>query len=168
MRKDECPPARPRTLRARCVANTAPNAGIQYSQFGSEFRHLAENLNILANVVTKAQASLRSHGVQGAGQIRWDPASLLDIVGDFRATLRECEQLLRDNERYGSAPDTPVRSIGWNVLVQPTVDRLRGRIQLHNARIQTVLKPFEMYADRFPLAPFPHRPVGLTGLVVTS
>lgn len=84
--------------------------------------------------------------MRDTSQIRWDPASLVDIVGDFKATIRECQQLLRDNERYGNGGDNPIRSIEWNVLVQPTVDRLRPRIQMHSARMQTVLKPFEMYA----------------------
>ena len=80
--------------------------------------------------------------------MRWDPASLLDIVGDFQATLRECHQLLDDNKRFNSAPNNPLRNIEWNVLIQPSADRLRARIQLQNARIQNVLKPFEMYVFR--------------------
>ncbi|SPO05465.1 uncharacterized protein DNG_08152 [Cephalotrichum gorgonifer] len=115
----------------------------QYAEFGNEFRHLAENLKILANVVHKAQESLRSHGVRNTDGIRWDPDTLLEIIGDFQSTLRECRQLLHDNKRY-SAANNPLRSIEWNVLVQPTADRLRVRLQLHNARLQNVLKPFEI------------------------
>lgn len=137
--------------RATLFANTIPlppTPGTQYAQFGSEFRHLHDNLKILTSVVLRAEESLVSHDVRSSGHIRWDPASLMDIIGDFQSTLDECLQLLRDNWRYSvAATDNPVRGIQWNVILQPTVDRLRVRIQMHTSRIMNVLKPFEMYVD---------------------
>jgi hypothetical protein len=76
--------------------------------------------------------------------VRWDRGSLLDIIGDYHETLAECRRLLEDNRRYGASANNPLRNIEWNALVQPNVDRLRHRIQLHNSRIQIALKPFEM------------------------
>lgn len=74
----------------------------------------------------------------------WDRESLVDIIGDFHATLSECRQLLEDNKKYSGPPSGPMDSLKWHVFVQPSADRLKHRLQLQNARIQAVLKPFEM------------------------
>jgi len=94
-------------------------------------------------VVIHAVQSLRQQSPHWAPRLRWDERSLLDIIGDYRATIRECEGLINTNKRY-SLPSGPVRNLEWNVLVQPQADRLRQRIQLHNSKILHVLKPFEI------------------------
>jgi hypothetical protein len=75
--------------------------------------------------------------------VRWDRSSLREIIGDYEATLQECTELLNRNRRY-RVGGGPLRNIEWNVLVQPSVDRMRERIILHNSKILHVLKPFEM------------------------
>jgi hypothetical protein len=64
-------------------------------------------------------------------------------VGDYEATLHECYDLICANNRYRGG-STALRNIEWNVLLQPSVERLRQRIVLHNSKILHVLKPFEM------------------------
>ena len=93
------------------IANTPANPGFQYAQFGTELRHLANNLKLLSSVISKAQESLRSHSVHNSGQVRWDQHSFFDIVGDFYATLRECENLLEDNRKLGTGPNSPLRNL---------------------------------------------------------
>jgi hypothetical protein len=112
-------------------------------------RGLASSLDILSRVVAHAQTTALASGgpslssSSSPSPLRWDPASLADIVGDYDQTLRECHAVLAENRRYEGAVG-PVRTIRWNVLVQPVADRLRARLQLHNSKILLVLKPFEM------------------------
>jgi hypothetical protein len=113
-----------------------------YHEFGQDVRSLADSLHILSRVVEQAGDTLHSH-CGSAALVRWDPLSLREIVGDFEVTLRECHELIRTNQRYGIRTN-PIRNIEWHVLVQPTADRLRQRIALHNSKIQLFLKPFEM------------------------
>ncbi|KAI1042244.1 hypothetical protein LB505_003109 [Fusarium chuoi] len=63
-------------------------------------------------------------------------------------TLRECNELLRSNNRYRVGTN-PLRNLEWNVLVQPAADQLRQRIMLHNSKILHVLKPFEVSVTSF-------------------
>ena len=107
---------------------------------------LAENLDILSRVVRQANHSLRERGEYGA-RPRWDPETVDQIIGDYQETLRECYTLIDENKRYNLSrgqTSGPLRNIEWNVLVQPSVDRLRQRIILHNSKILHFLKPFEM------------------------
>jgi hypothetical protein len=67
---------------------------------------------------------------------------LLDIVGDYRATLEECDSLIKQNNRFRETTG-PIRNLEWNYMVQPSVDRLRQRLSEHNVRLENVLKPFE-------------------------
>lgn len=114
----------------------------QYAEFGRDIKYLAESLDILTSVVTQANSSLQRQAGYNA-VARWDRTSLGQIIGDYHATLRECHELLRSNERYRTGGN-PLRNIEWNVLVQPTADQLRQRISLHNSKVLHVLKPFEM------------------------
>ncbi|PNH44591.1 hypothetical protein VD0004_g3083 [Verticillium dahliae] len=118
------------------------NATRQYFEFGRDVKGLAENLNILSRVLAQANQSLREQGAYNT-PVRWDEASLLEIIGDYRKTLQECYELVETNTRYRLSSG-PVRNIEWNVLVQPNADRLRQRLLLHNSKVLLVLKPFEI------------------------
>ncbi|KAF4983944.1 hypothetical protein FZEAL_769 [Fusarium zealandicum] len=117
------------------------NATKQYTEFGRDVRGLAENLDILTQVVTQAHSSLQRQGLNS--QVRWDRGSLIEIIGDYESTLRECHELLSSNQRY-RVGSNPLRNLEWNVLVQPSADQLRQRIVLHNSKVLHVLKPFEI------------------------
>ncbi|KAM0218492.1 hypothetical protein ACHAQD_006875 [Fusarium lateritium] len=120
------------------------NATRQYAEFGRDVKGLAENLDILSRVVACADDSLQKQRRQGApARLRWDRRSLIEIIGDYELTLRECDKLLRSNSRY-RVGSNPLRNLEWNVLVQPMADQLRQRITLHNSKILHVLKPFEV------------------------
>ncbi|KAK3361359.1 hypothetical protein B0T24DRAFT_584958 [Lasiosphaeria ovina] len=118
-------------------------ASEQYAAFFTDVQHLAEQLSLLVQVVNGAQQSLQAHASGHAPRPRWHLGSFLDIVGDYQSTLTECRVLIDSNNRYRDTTN-PVRNIEWNVLVQPAVERLRGRILLHNTRIQHALRPFEI------------------------
>ncbi|KAK3681807.1 hypothetical protein B0T22DRAFT_494789 [Podospora appendiculata] len=121
------------------------NASIQYIEFGGDVEHLAKCLNQLSGVVTQAQSLFCDphQSLPPVGALDWDNATLLDIIGDYDATLNECLQLVKTNRSY-TATTGPVPNLVWNVMVQPKVDRLRARIALHSAKIQHVLEPFKI------------------------
>jgi hypothetical protein len=119
------------------------NATRQYTEFGNDVKSLGESLDILEQVVVQAKNTLYSQGAAYNTVVRWDRVSLREIIGDYEATLYECKELLRTNQRYQTG-SSPWRNIEWNVLVQQSVDRLRARITLHNSKVLHVLKPFEI------------------------
>ncbi|KAK2731360.1 hypothetical protein CKAH01_09008 [Colletotrichum kahawae] len=117
------------------------NATKQYEEFGRDVKGLGDSLHILSRVVIQADQSLRKD--VSYKSLRWDPSSLAEIIGDYQGTIRECIELIDNNNRY-RLNSGPLRNIEWNVLVAPTADRLRARIALHNSKLQLVLKPFEI------------------------
>ncbi|KAJ3519725.1 hypothetical protein NM208_g14011 [Fusarium decemcellulare] len=119
------------------------NAGENYRDFGTDVRALHRSLAELEKAVGRAQESLRNHGAWDTDNLGGDRVSLLEIIGDYNATLFECHQLLEDNRRYAQTTG-PIRNIDWNINIMPQVEHLRSRIQMHTSRIQHVLKPFQI------------------------
>ncbi|KAJ4209602.1 hypothetical protein NW759_013457 [Fusarium solani] len=119
------------------------NAGENYRDFGADVRTLHRSLAELEKAVSRAQESLRNHGAWDTDSLGGDRDSLLEIIGDYSATLNECYQLLEDNRRYAQTTG-PIRNIDWNLNIMPQVEHLRSRIQMHTSRIQHVLKPFQI------------------------
>ncbi|RSM09344.1 hypothetical protein CEP52_004168 [Fusarium oligoseptatum] len=119
------------------------NAGENYRDFGADVRTLHRSLAELEEAVSRAQESLRNHGAWDTDKLGGDRDSLLEIIGDYNATLSECYRLLEDNRRYAQTTG-PIRNIDWNLNIMPQVEHLRSRIQMHTSRIQHVLKPFQI------------------------
>lgn len=117
--------------------------GENYRAFGAEVGTLYGSLKKLDTAVTRTQQSLRQHGALDSDLLGADRRSLNEIIGDYQATLEQCQLLLDRNRRY-SQTTSPLRNIEWNYNVMPQVDHLRSRIRMHTARIEHVLKPFEM------------------------
>ncbi|KAK2748440.1 hypothetical protein FQN55_004379 [Onygenales sp. PD_40] len=128
--------------------NPQLKASRQYTEFFQDVKNLARNLENLARVVDNATSQLQTSPLGQLGQLAqsnrlWDLTSFHEILGDYEQTIRHCYKLLRDNAQYNNAT-SPGRSIAFNILVQPDVDRLRDRISLHNTKLLFLLKPFEM------------------------
>ncbi|KAJ4123185.1 hypothetical protein NW768_009713 [Fusarium equiseti] len=119
------------------------NASENYRDFGADVRTLKTSLEELEKAVSRAQQSLLNHGALETDRLGGDRDSLLEIIGDYNTTLQECHQLLHDNKRYAETTG-PIRNINWNINIMPQVEHLRGRIQMHNSRVQHILKPFQM------------------------
>lgn len=96
-------------------------------------------------MIFKAGRSFQDRGLTPPANLAstWDHRSLMEIVGDFQKTLSECQELLASNRSYSSTTGA-ADNITWNVFIQPNVDRLQQRIQLHHTKIQHVLRPFEL------------------------
>ncbi|RSL95471.1 hypothetical protein CDV31_013868 [Fusarium ambrosium] len=119
------------------------NAGENYRDFGADVLTLHSSLAELEKAVSRAQQSLRNHGASDTDSLGGDQNSLLEIIGDYKATLEECQQLLQRNRRYAQTTG-PIRNLDWNINIMPQVEHLRSRIQMHTSRIQHVLKPFQI------------------------
>ncbi|KAK0627975.1 hypothetical protein B0T14DRAFT_146694 [Immersiella caudata] len=118
------------------------DADLEYIGFGQDVRHLATSLRQLENVINHARSQFTNFG-EAPVTLGWDPVSLAEIIGDYSATLRDCERLLRENESYNVTTGAG-RNLRWSVFVQPRVDSLRQRILLHNSIIGHVLQPFRI------------------------
>ncbi|KAH7173287.1 uncharacterized protein B0J16DRAFT_389171 [Fusarium flagelliforme] len=119
------------------------NASKNYRDFGADVSSLHSSLKELERVVRRAQESFRNHGALDNDKLGGDRNTLFEIIGDYNATLRECRQLLNDNQFYEETTG-PIRNISWNINVMPQVEHLRGRIQMHTSRVQHILKPFQI------------------------
>ncbi|OCL12417.1 hypothetical protein AOQ84DRAFT_386154 [Glonium stellatum] len=116
------------------------NATLQFTEFGSDIKDLAQNLKDITSVVSNAsrqrQQSPNEDGL-------WELSSLVEIIGDYERTLTDCQGLLHENRQF-SQNTNPAYNIQWNVLVQPRIDRLRSRLQFHNSKIGILIKPLEL------------------------
>ncbi|KAK0389709.1 hypothetical protein NLU13_3282 [Sarocladium strictum] len=124
------------------------NANRQYNEFFRDVEQLAQSLEDLAGVVKTARQSFTSRCLTPPpATFGWDRDTLLDIIGDFDATLRECYRLIKQNKSYAAASGPimgPLANVRWNAMVMPSVDRLRQRLLMHQAKIQHMLRPFEI------------------------
>jgi hypothetical protein len=106
---------------------------------------LALGLDELQRVVDGSQQTMKRFGAGhfAPQSLRWDKKYLDEIVGDYEQTLEECRKLIQKNKVYQEA-DSAYRNLTWHKLVRPNVEKHRQRLQLHEARIQNVLRPLEM------------------------
>lgn len=125
------------------VQNADETQGDNYRAFGVEVDCLRANLEGLETAVMNAQKLLEQHGARQNDRLSGGKEAISEVIGDYNATLEECKQLLATNRRYAGTTG-PMKNIDWNISLMPQVNSLRSRIQMHNIRIQTVLKPFEM------------------------
>jgi hypothetical protein len=119
------------------------DADLQYKAFGQDVKHLATSLRQLENVIDHARNQFSYYGEAPSVRLGWDYASLTEIIGNYSATLHDCERLLQENESYNTTTGVG-RNLRWDALVQPRVDALRQRILLHNSKVDHVLQPFKI------------------------
>ncbi|KAJ9642888.1 hypothetical protein H2199_004409 [Coniosporium tulheliwenetii] len=123
-------------------------ASTQYNAFGEDVQNLKSNLDAIIDVVQNAsQQTSRNERRRDANN--WDLSSIKEIVGDYERTLNDSKQLLHENRQF-SRGKNPLVNIEWNIVVMPTVTRLRERISFHNSKayeteqISILLKPLEI------------------------
>ena len=118
-------------------------SGENYRAFGADVQTLHRSLVRVEGAIKRAQDSLQAHGAHNNDTLIEDMDLFSDIVGDYNRTLSDCLQLIDDNRRYAHTTG-PMLNIDWNLNVMPQVEHLRGRLQMHNVRIQHFRGPFEM------------------------
>lgn len=128
---------------------TSLNAGTQYNAFGEDVQNLKSNLDAIIDVVQNAsQQTSRNERRRDANN--WDLSSIKEIVGDYERTLNDSKQLLHENRQF-SRGKNPLVNIEWNIVVMPTVTRLRERISFHNSKVSGSFS--------FELSEFAHSPI---------
>lgn len=66
-----------------------------------------------------------------------------NLVGDFRATLRECEVILSQHSSYLQSPTNLRQNVLWEFSVQAKVDKLLDRIKFHISKISLVMEQLQ-------------------------
>ena len=112
-----------------------------YREFGDDIRHLSGNLEAL-KLAFETGYRLSLHDGR-----YYDPLEdALDkdrraLVGNFEATLVDCEKLLKKTVSVSREGLSFVRNSYWHISTKPTVDALRERIKFHMIKMEFVLEP---------------------------
>lgn len=61
-----------------------------------------------------------------------------NLIGDFRATLRECEVILTEHSSYLRSPSSFRQNVLWEFRIQDKIDKLVNRVQFHISKINLV------------------------------
>ncbi|KAN0075078.1 hypothetical protein V8E54_007689 [Elaphomyces granulatus] len=108
------------------------NANQKYRDFGEDIRLLAINLDLISNIVQRAQD--QAAVLKGNNPIYQPAPAEHQILGNFRETLNDCESLL-DDQRYFAKRDGFVSNVSFYYQIDPEVQKLRGRIAVHNIKV---------------------------------
>jgi hypothetical protein len=102
-----------------------------YKEFGEDIRKLAINLDLLLNVLQRAE-------YQGGppNQTRQNPGPGAEdqVLGDFKGTLNDCEILL-NNQRFFQRSGGFVKNLCWYSQVEPEVRNIRERMTCLNIKV---------------------------------
>lgn len=105
-----------------------------YKEFGEDIRKLAINLDLLLNVLQRAE-------YQGGppNQTRQNPGPGAEdqVLGDFKGTLNDCEILL-NNQRFFQRSGGFVKNLCWYSQVEPEVRNIRERMTCLNIKFSII------------------------------
>jgi hypothetical protein len=138
----------PSTPRARHT-DTLPFQDGRYVQFGIEIGSLKNVLEHLDGKLSNAAHKYEEQRVQRRGTALCDPkdhgleAERRNLIGDFRATLRECEVILSEHSSYLRNPSTFRQNVLWEFRIQDKIDKLVNRVQFHISKITLVTEQLQ-------------------------
>jgi hypothetical protein len=66
-----------------------------------------------------------------------------NLIGDFRATLRECEVILEEHSSYLRNPSSFAQNVLWEFRIQDKIDKLVNRVQFHISKITLVTEQLQ-------------------------
>lgn len=108
---------------------------------------MLSNLEVLKRVLEDAQnqtGTLRDlREFQGHKSLR-------RLLGDYDATLKECELLL-ENRKYFESRNGIIFNIKWNAIVDGEVSALRERLGIHNVKVSLIasVRYYSLSSGRF-------------------
>ena len=70
--------------------------------------------------------------------------TLLEITGDFRQTLHECEYLLSQNSKSQRSAARFADNLIWHSSTERVANHLGQRVNLHLTKLNFIIKPFEL------------------------
>ena len=119
---------------------------VQYLRFGREIQSFASNLQSVVEVTENATEKRppRRWGNHD-NEYRQALEPLTKAVGDFQATIKECQKLLNDHNRFQRNAAGFIDNVQWHMGTQRDVDILRERVQFHSTKLLVLTKPFELH-----------------------
>ena len=109
--------------------------GEQYTNFGDDIQHLAENLDNLGKVIQDVTKEVPSFYAQ---ENKWNLKTISKICGDFERTLNDCQEFLADKSKFSRDREGFIYNIQWDLLVKPEVTRLKDRVAFHSIKVKWI------------------------------
>ncbi|KAI4923464.1 hypothetical protein J4E85_008502 [Alternaria conjuncta] len=127
-------PATPPTFRANRIVLAR-----RYLEFGDALFRLHWSLNTIESIVRTANTGLENERLESYGPELYDTTALIDIVGNFRLTLEQCQKLLNDVSKFRTGKDGFITNIIYNLNTDAQVRDLTERLKYHSVKIGLVL-----------------------------
>ena len=121
-------------------------ADLRYLEFGREINSLGASLSTLESVIANADKQNQLPRRPWHSDIdRYGPSwdVLPEVVGDFKFTLEECDELLKDHSKFHYSQAGFIENVIWWSSVEGNVNALRERVRFHMMKLTFVAKPFE-------------------------
>ena len=116
-------------------------------KLGRDINSLGSSLQRLESIIknAKEQSPEKSSRYEANSTIGTTLGTLLEITGDFRQTLHDCENLLSDNSKFQRSAASFVDNVIWHHSTERVVNHLRQRVNLHLTKLNFIAKPFELH-----------------------
>ena len=102
-----------------------------YKEFGEDIRKLAINLDLLLNVLQRAEYQ---GGPSNQARQYLGPGAEGQVLGDFKGTLNDCEILL-NNQRFFQRSGGFVKKLCEYSQIEPEVRNIRERMTCFNIKV---------------------------------
>ena len=119
----------------------------RYLEFGDALFRLHWSLNTIESIVRTANTGLENERLESYGPELYDTTALIDIVGNFRLTLEQCQQLLNDVSKFRTGKDGFITNIIYNLNTDAQVRDLTERLKYHSVKIGLVLDAFNIHVQ---------------------
>jgi hypothetical protein len=116
----------------------------QYCEFGNSISRLVDGLEQMKRAFEEGYPP--RYRPDGDHYDPLDPAleqDRISLIGDFTATLDDCQKLLKRKVRVGRDGVSFVTNALWHLATQPIVDSLRDRIQFHMTKMLFITEPLK-------------------------
>ena len=128
-------------LTLKCLAD------LRYLEFGRQIKSLGGSLSTLDSVIANADKQNQLprrpwHSDADRYGPSWDV--LPEVVGDFKKTLEECDNLLKDRSKFQYSQAGFIENVIWWSSVEGDVNALSERVRFHMMKLTFVAKPFEI------------------------
>lgn len=131
---------------------------VRYFEFGQDIQTLALGLEQLIEVTENAGTQKNAGRQRQSRPLRpWNAArqdeqrgpeaelkSLREVTGDFCLTLRECDALLQNHQKFHRNQAGFVDNVLWHASTESEISNLKERVRLHITKLSFVIKPFEI------------------------
>ncbi|KAK0507793.1 hypothetical protein JMJ35_009682 [Cladonia borealis] len=129
----------------RCFKK-AQSADVKYLKLGRDISYLGSSLQRLELIIKNAeeQSPEKSWRRKANSTMATTLDALLEVTGDFKRTLHDCEKLLSDDSRFQRSAARFVDNVVWHSSTERVVNHLRQRVNLHLTKLNFIAKPFEL------------------------